>query len=135
MRKEISILVISILFISGSGLAQDSTDSSEVSVDVDRKCQSGVYGFSFITGVEDDQGYPLLGTGGNGYFTYLPFNSGEMSYIHENISIYRYNTTSNSREEIMDLSTQNSSYSENYLFNSTNFNADPGASRLLGNDE
>lgn len=123
---------IFVIFLAMPFAASQSSDDSTVSIEVDRKCSATTYDFRFTTNVQDDQGYPLIGTGGTGYFSYLPANSGEMAYIHENISIYRYNTTSGDRTKQMNLDVQNISFSESYLFNSTNFDADSDVSRLLG---
>lgn len=130
--------VIFALLLTNAGFSQNSGDS-EVSVSVDRECSAAAYDFRFTTNVEGDQGFPLIGTGGTGYFSFLPYNQGEMAYISENISIYWYNISTDTKIEKMDLSAQNAnteagSYYENYLFNSTNFNADSEFSRLLNND-
>lgn len=129
MRKELGsiVTVLSLLLFVVPAVSQTSGDS-DISVSLDRKCSANAYDFQFTTNVTGQQGYPLIGTGGVGFFTYLPSNNGEMAHVEEDIDIYRYNVSSGSRIEEMDLPNQ--SFSESYLFNSTNFDGKKGVSRL-----
>ena len=145
MRKTVftALIIVFTASMIFPALSQDSGDA-DVSIEVDRKCESTNYGFSLDSNIEGDEGYPLMGTGGTADFTYRPTNRGEMSYSTENISIYRrnqsaWNTTNTSDlgpyEDFTYETLENQTLSDRYLFNSTNFDGDRSVSRLLQPNE
>ena len=114
-----------------------SSQDTDVSVSVDRTCQATSYDFQFSSDQKSELGFPMVGTGGTGFFVYQPTNQGEMAYIKEDIDIYQINVTTAEEIQKMNVSKppQPVSYASNYTLNSTNRNADPSISRLRAEDE
>ncbi len=87
---EIKSLVLTfllvIIILTPSSMAQQDTD---VSVSVDRACQTGVYDFH-INGAaySEDLNTQLVGLNSTTNFEYMPVNQGEMSFSNFNLSIY-----------------------------------------------
>ncbi len=138
MKKiAVSIALLFALTVVVPYVASQSSNDADISVSVDRKCQATSYDLQFSSDQKSELGFPLVGTGGTGFFVYQPTNQGEMAYIKEDIDIFQINVTTADEIERMNVSSppQPVPYKSNYTLNSTNRNADANISRLKAEDE
>ena len=135
MKKiVVSVVLLFVLAAFVPYVFSQSSQDSDVSVSVDRKCLTNSYDFEFSAANVSEDGIPLIGTGGSGYFTYSPTNRGEMSHVSENISIYRLES-GNLTNMNVNNSLQPGTYNSTYLLNSTNLDGYRNDSRLLEPDD
>ncbi|QGA80119.1 putative membrane protein [Candidatus Nanohalobium constans] len=127
------LMVLTLVFMASLSLSATDSDQSDVSVGVDATCGTTAYRFDFAG---SQSGRNVVGEGGSGYFSFLPFNSGEMSFTNMSLEITNSSGSEIFYGEPQQFSKEN--FTETYLFNSTNRDAEYSTSKLKddveGND-